>query len=78
MSQNGQSARVGTIVEIKGVVVDAGSAKLELTGGEVAIKATRGVTLDGGAGPVKVSSSSQLDLKGGALASLSAGLVKIN
>ncbi len=62
----------------RGVVIDAASAKLELKGGQVSIEGTQGVTVDGGGGPVKVSSSSSLDLKGGAMASLSAGLVKIN
>lgn len=70
----------GTVVieGTQGVTVDAGSAALDLKGGRVTITGTQGVTVDGGAGPVKVSSSSQLDLKGGAMASLSAGLVKIN
>jgi uncharacterized protein involved in type VI secretion and phage assembly len=62
----------------QGVTVDAGSAALDLKGGRITIKGTQGVTVDGGSGPVKVSSGSQLDLKGGSLASLSAGLVKIN
>lgn len=62
----------------QGVVIDAASAKLELKGGQISITGTQGVTVDGGSGPVKVSSGSQLDLKGGSMASLSAGLVKIN
>jgi phage protein D/phage baseplate assembly protein gpV len=62
----------------QGVTVDAASAKLELKGGQISIKGTQGVTVDGGSGPVKVSTSSQLDLKGGATASLSAGMVRIN
>ena len=61
----------------QGITVDAKNAKLDLKGGQIAITATQGVTVDGGGGPVRVTGS-QLDLKGGALASLSAGLVKIN
>ena len=62
----------------QGITVDSASAKLELKGGQISITATQGVTVDGGGGPVKVTSGSQLDLKGGAMASLSAALVKIN
>lgn len=62
----------------QGVTVDAGSSALDLKGGKVTITGSQGITVDGGSGPVKVSSGSQLDLKGGAMASLSAGLVKIN
>ena len=62
----------------QGVVVDSASSKLELKGGQISITATQGVTVDGGAGPVKVQTGSQLELKGGQMASLSAGLVKIN
>jgi phage protein D/phage baseplate assembly protein gpV len=61
-----------------GVVIDAASSKLELKGGQISIQGSQGVTVDGGSGPVKVSSGSQLDLKGGGMATLSAGLVKIN
>lgn len=61
----------------QGVVIDAARSKLELKGGQISITGTQGVTVDGGTGPVKVSGST-LDLKGGATASLSAGLVKIN
>jgi phage protein D/phage baseplate assembly protein gpV len=62
----------------KGVVVDSATSKLELKGGQISITATQGVTVDGGTGPVKVQTGSQLELKGGPMASLSAGLVKIN
>ena len=70
----------GTVVVegTKGVTIDAASSKLELKGGQISITGSQGVTVDGGSGPVKVSSGSQLDLKGGAMASLSAGMVKIN
>ena len=54
------------------------ASKLELKGGQISLTATQGVTVDGGGGPVKVTTGSQLDLKGGAMASLSAALVKIN
>ena len=62
----------------QGIVVDSASAKLELKAGQIALTATQGVTVDGGVGPVKVQTGSQLDLKGGAMASLSAAMVKIN
>ncbi len=85
----------GTVlVEGKGgVVVDAGSAKLELKGSEIAMSATSGVSIDGGAGAVKVNAggelalkgstaklegSAQTEVKGGAMCSVSAALVKIN
>jgi len=76
-----------------GVVVNAGSSALELKGGEISVKASSGVTIDGGAGAVKVnaggelslngtmatlSGSAQTEVKGGALCSVSAALVKIN
>ncbi|MGA8247594.1 MAG: VgrG-related protein, partial [Nocardioides sp.] len=61
----------------QGITVDAAGAELELKGGQVSITATQGVTVDGGGGAVKVSGT-QLDLKGQAMASLSAALVKIN
>ncbi len=67
-----------TVEGKQGVVIDAGSAKLELKAGQIELSATQGVTVDGGTGPVKVTTGSQLDLKGGATASLSAGLVRIN
>jgi len=62
----------------QGITIDSAAAKLELKGGQISLTATQGVTVDGGGGPVKVTSGSQLDLKGGAVASLSAALVKIN
>jgi len=61
----------------QGITLDSSSAKLELKGGQISIAATQGVTVDGGGGPVKVTGPT-LDLKGGAMASLSASLVKIN
>jgi hypothetical protein len=62
----------------QGIVIDSASAKLELKGGQIALTATQGVTVDGGGGPVKVQSGSTLDLKGGATATLSAAMVRIN
>ena len=69
-----------------GVVVDAGSAKLELKAGQISLSAQSGVTVDGGGGPVSVKSGADLSLQGstqtvingGGLASITAGLVKIN
>ena len=62
----------------QGVTIDAASSPMELKGGQISLKATSGVTVDGGGGPVSVKSGSQLTLDGGAMASLSAAMVKIN
>jgi uncharacterized protein involved in type VI secretion and phage assembly len=77
----------------QGVVVDAGSSTLDLKGTDIKLTATSGISLDGGTGAVKVTTNGQLSLsgldatlngktkaevKGGALASVSATLVKIN
>jgi hypothetical protein len=77
----------------KGVTVDAGSSKLDLKGGQIAVSATNGVTIDGGGGAVQVTAGTQLalkgttaslegsgqtEVKGGALCSVQAALVKIN
>ncbi len=77
----------------QGVTVDAGSSKLDLKGGQIAVSATNGVTIDGGGGDVSVTAgtrlalkgttatlegSGQTEVKGGALCSVSAALVKIN
>src|SRR5262249_49156354 len=69
-----------------GVVVAAGSAKLELKAGQISLSAQSGVTVDGGGGPVSVKSGADLSLQGstqtvingGGLASITAGLGKIN
>lgn len=82
------------LVEGKGgVMIDSGTAKLELKGGEVSINATTGVKINGGSGAVdvitngqltlkgvtaKLEASSQVEVKGGAVAVLGAPLVKIN
>ena len=77
----------------RGVTIDAADAAMELRGGQIALKATNGVTVDGGGGAVSVKSGAQLSLsgltaklegstqtevKGGALCSVSATLVRIN
>jgi phage protein D/phage baseplate assembly protein gpV len=76
-----------------GVVIDSGSNKLELKGGDISISATSGVKIDGGSGAVQVTTNGDLNLKGinatlegsaqtqvkgGAMCSVSATLVKIN
>jgi uncharacterized protein involved in type VI secretion and phage assembly len=77
----------------QGVVVDSASSKLELKGGQIAITATNGVSVDGGGGTVTVKTANQLQLKGartslegsaqteikgGALCTVQAALVKLN
>lgn len=77
----------------KGVVVDANGSTLELKGGDIKLSAKTGVTIDGGGGAVKVTAggelslsgtmaklagSAQTEVKGGALCSVSAALVRIN
>jgi len=76
-----------------GVTIDSAGADLALKGGQISIKASSGVSVDGGGGAVEVKAGSQLTLsgvtaklegsgttevKGGALCSMSAALVKIN
>jgi uncharacterized protein involved in type VI secretion and phage assembly len=77
----------------QGITLDSASAPMELKGSQISLKATQGVTVDGGGGAVSVKAGSQLSLsgisaklegsgttevKGGALCSVSAALVKIN
>ncbi len=77
----------------KGIVIDSASAKLELKGGDIAIKATNGVSIESAGGNVnvkagvelsltgvtaKMEGSAKAEVKGGALCSVSAALVKIN
>ena len=77
----------------RGVTIDASGAPMELKGGSISIKATSGITVDGGGGAVSVKSGAALSLsgttaklegsastevKGGAMASISAAMVKIN
>jgi hypothetical protein len=77
----------------QGVTIDAAASTVELKGGHIKLTGQNGVTVDGGAGAVKVTAGSDLSLsgltaklegsteaevKGGATCSISAGLVKIN
>ncbi len=77
----------------RGVVVDAKASTLDLRGGDIKISAKTGITMDGGGGAVKVTAggelslsgtlaklagSAQTEVKGGALCSVSAALVRIN
>ncbi|SDP50185.1 Phage protein D [Nakamurella panacisegetis] len=77
----------------KGIVIDAASAKLELKGGEIAVRASTGLSLESSGGGVtvkaggalaltgttaKLEGSTTTEVKGGALCSVSATLVKIN
>ncbi len=77
----------------KGIVIDAASAKLELKGGDISLRATNGVSIEGSAGAVSVKAGTELslrgvnaklegsakaDISGGAMCSVSAALVKIN
>ena len=62
----------------QGVTIDSASSAMELKGGQISIKATGGITVDGGGGQVSVKSGSQLTLDGGAMCSMSAAMVKIN
>ena len=65
-----------TVEGSRGVVVDAKSAKLELKGGEVSVNATGTLSLKGAM--TSLEGSSQTEVKGGGMCSISAGLVKIN
>jgi phage protein D len=82
-----------TVEGSQGVVVDAGTGKLELKGKEITLTATTGVTVVGGGGAVKVTAGTELALKGamarlegsaqaelkaGAMCTISGALVKIN
>src|SRR5919106_6727569 len=62
----------------QGITIDAASSAMELKGGQISLKATSGVTVDGGGGAVSVKSGSQLTLDGGAMATMKAAMVKIN
>ncbi len=48
----------------KGIVVDAGTGKLELKGQQIALTAKQGVTVDGGGGAVEIKAGTRLALKG--------------
>ena len=62
----------------QGITIDAASSAMELKGGQISLKATSGLTVDGGGGPVSVKSGSQLTLDGGTMCTMSAAMVKIN
>jgi hypothetical protein len=68
----------------KGVAVDAGSAALDLKGGQVTLSGSTGVTIDSGGSlslkgtTATLEGSTQTDVKGGGLCTVSAGLVRIN
>ena len=77
----------------QGITIDASSSNMDLKGGKISLKATNGVDVDGGGGAVSVKTSGQLSLngttaklegsattevKGGAMCSVSAAMVKIN
>jgi phage protein D len=68
----------------QGITVDSASSKLELKGGDIAIRATKGVTVDAGGqlqlkgAKATVEGTAQAELKAGAMCSISAGMVKIN
>ena len=62
----------------QGVTIDSAGSAMELKGASISLKATGGVTVDGGGGAVSVKSGSQLSLDGGGMATLKAGMVKIN
>lgn len=82
-----------TIEGKNGIVVDAGSGKLEMKASQISMSAQSGVTVDGGAGAVSVQTGADLNLRGtnatlqgsaqttvrgGAVCTVSAALVKIN
>lgn len=77
----------------QGIVVDAGTANLDLKGGQVSIAGSQGVKVDGGGGSVSVKAGTQLalngttatlegsastEVKGGASCAISAAMVRIN
>ncbi|MEO7587033.1 MAG: VgrG-related protein [Arachnia sp.] len=76
-----------------GITIDSASADMQLRGGKISLTATQGVDVDGGGGPVSVSAGGPLSLKGatatlegsattevkgGAMCSISASMIKIN
>jgi uncharacterized protein involved in type VI secretion and phage assembly len=77
----------------QGITIDASSSNIDVKGGKISLKATNGVDVDGGSGAVSVKTNGQLSLngttaklegsastevKGGAMCSVSAAMVKIN
>jgi len=59
-----------------GVVVDAGTSKLELKGADISVTATGSLALKGN--QASLEGSAQAELKGGSVCSVSGGVVKIN
>ena len=53
-----------TIEGKNGIVVDAGTGKLEMKASQISMSAQSGVTVDGGAGAVSVQTGADLSLKG--------------
>ncbi|MGB5953226.1 MAG: VgrG-related protein [Ornithinimicrobium sp.] len=77
----------------QGIVVDAATSALDLKGSQINLTASQGVTVDGGGGNVSVTAGAQLalsgttaklegsantEVKGGAMCSVSAAMVRIN
>jgi uncharacterized protein involved in type VI secretion and phage assembly len=48
----------------KGIVIDAGTAKLELKGSQIAMTATQGVSVSAGSGAVDINTSGPMSLQG--------------
>lgn len=68
----------------QGITLDAATSSMELKGGDISLKATNGITIDGGPQLKLTGLSSQFEgsntaeIKGGSMCSISAALVKIN
>ncbi len=77
----------------QGITIDSAGANIDLKGNQISLKATSGVTVDGGGGAVDVKAGAALNLtgvsaklegsgttevKGGAMCSIQAAMVKIN
>jgi phage protein D len=68
----------------QGISIDAATSSMELKGGDISLKATNGITIDGGPTLKLTGVSSQFEgsgtaeIKGGAMCSVSAAMVKIN
>ena len=54
------TATARSLIEGKGIIIDSASSELELKGGQISIKATNGVKVDGGSGAVDGQASGQL------------------
>ena len=68
----------------QGITIDAATSSMELKGGDISLKATNGITIDGGPQLKLTGISSQFEgsntaeIKGGTMCSVSAAMVKIN